>query len=274
MLSSITSKGLAELLGTFMFTLTIPLADLGVGTLAPLAIGFMLCAMCITFGYISEAHFNPAISFAAFLNGRMELSRLVLYVVAQLLGSFLASFYGSAVANIDIPVPSGDLTTLTAWQTFLCELAFSFAIVTVVLHVCYSGNRNNDLYGFAVSFVLVSAGLCMGGVVSGSFNPAVATGSQMVACLYGTCEPLLWCWIYWVGPILGAFLASVAYQVLEVDDSSPLGMCGATQYIRRPQCGLVAALTHFTLENYPHSSEMDGAHGHTVCLSATDMPRC
>lgn len=219
MFSAIVSKALAELLGTFMFTLTIPLASLGIGTLSPLAVGFMLCAMVFTFGYISEAHFNPAISFAAYMNGRMELQRFVVYVIAQLLGSFCASLYGSAVADIAVPVPSSDLTSLSTLQTFLCELIFSFALITVFVHVCYSGYRRSDFYGFAISFTFISAGLCMGGVVSGAFNPAIATGSQMVSCFNGDCEPLVWCWIYWVGPLLGAFLASVVYQLLDVKDS-------------------------------------------------------
>lgn len=220
MFSPFISKLVAELIGTFMFTLTIPLADLGVGELAPLAVGFMLCAMCFTFGYISEAHFNPAISFAAYFNGRMELVHVAAYVIAQLIGSFLASLYGTAVAKIDIPVPNGDITNLTVWQTFLCELIFSFAVITVVLHVSYSGYRGNDFYGFALSFTLVAAGLCMGGVISGSFNPAVATGSQLVACFNGNCSPLLWCWVYWVGPIAGSLLASVVYQILDVTDAT------------------------------------------------------
>lgn len=219
MFSPIVSKAIAELLGTFMFTLTIPLASLGIGTLSPLAVGFMLCAMVFTFAYISEAHFNPAISFAAYINGRMELPRFVVYIVAQLLGSFLASLYGSAVANIAVPVPSSNLTSLSTLQTFLCELAFSFVLITVFVHVCYSGHRRSDFYGFAIAFTFTSAGLCMGGVVSGAFNPAIATGSQMVSCFKGDCEPLVWCWIYWVGPLVGAFLASLVYQLLDVKDS-------------------------------------------------------
>lgn len=224
MLSPLLSKALAELLGTFMFTLTMPLASLGVGTLAPVAVAFMLCAMIFTFGYISGAHFNPAVSFGAFLNHKLTFRRFIVYIVAQLIGSFLASLYGVAVAGIDIPVPQGTLSTFATWQTFLCELAFSFGMMTVFLHLCYSaGHEQHDFYGFAVPFTLLSAGLCMGGVESSGLNPAVATGTQMVACLSGTCRPLLWCWIYWLGPILGSILASCLFRCLDVKDIDALG---------------------------------------------------
>lgn len=216
------SKALAELLGTFMLTLTIPLAEYGVGDLAPLAVGFMLCSMCFTFGYISEAHFNPVFSFAAFLNRRMAFQKLVLFMVAQLLGSFFAGLYGIALAEVDFPVPSSDLATLTGWQTLLCEIAFSFVLSTVMLHMCYSAHRHNDFYGFAVSFALISACLCMGGAASGAFNPAVTTGIQVVACFNGVCKPLFWCWIYWVGPLIGAFCATALYQALDVKESESI----------------------------------------------------
>lgn len=225
MLSPLYSKALAELLGTFMFTLTMPLASLGAGQLAPMAVAFMLCAMIFTFGYISGGHFNPAISLVAFLNRKLSFKLLVVYIISQLLGSLLASAYGVAVVGVDIPVPQGSLTsTFATWQTFLCELAFSFGMMTVMLHLCYSaGQEQHNFYGFAVSFILLSAGLCMGGVESSGLNPAVATGSQMVACFAVSCEPLLWGWIYWLGPIIGGILASLLFRCLDMKDVDAYG---------------------------------------------------
>lgn len=224
MLSPLCSKALAELIGTFMVTLTMPLASIGVGSMAPVAVGFMLGAMIFTFGYISGGHFNPAVSFVAFLNHKSSLQRFIVYVIAQLIGSILASLYGVAVVGIDIPVPQGSLSTFASWQTFLCELAFSFGMMTVVLHLCFAaGHTQHDFYGFAVPFTLLSAGLCMGGVESSGLNPAVATGSQVVACFSGTCEPLLWCWIYWVGPILGGIFATLLFRALDLKDIDALG---------------------------------------------------
>lgn len=218
MLSEFLSQLLAEFLGTFLFVLTIPLAQLGVGALAPLPVGFMLAAMCFTFGYVSGAHFNPAISFAVFLNGLMTLRRLVCYVFAQLLASFMASLYGSAIVGLSIPVPQIDPNLFHLWQGLVCEMVYTFALTSVVLHVCHSRQRTNDMYGFAVGFALTAAGFAVGGITGGAFNPAVATGTQLVACIGGNCHPLFFFWVYWIAPFGGALIASVLFQVLDTHE--------------------------------------------------------
>lgn len=218
MLSEFFSQLLAEFIGTFLFVLTIPLASLGVGSLSPLPIGFMLAAMCFTFGYISGAHFNPAISFAVFINKKMSLHRLVFYIITQLLASFCASLYGSAIVGLDIPVPETNIQLVSVWQALLCEMVYTFALASVVLHVCYSRQRSNDFYGFAIGMTLMSAAFSVGGFTGGAFNPAVATGTQLVACIGGNCKPLIFFWIYWIAPIGGAFIASIVFQLLDTHE--------------------------------------------------------
>ncbi|KAG5468027.1 hypothetical protein LSCM4_01114 [Leishmania orientalis] len=222
MLSEFLSQLVAEFVGTFLFVLTITLASVGVGTLAPIPIGFMLTAMCFTFGYISGAHFNPAISFAAFINHQMTLRRTVLYVAMQLSGSFCASLYASAIIGLSIPAPTPNSDLVNTWQALLCELVYTFALTSVVLHVCFSRQRSNDFYGFAIGMTLMAAGFSVGGFTGGAFNPAVATGTQVVLCVYKNCDPLLYSWVYWIAPIGGAFLASVIYQLLDTHEYVPV----------------------------------------------------
>lgn len=218
MLSEFLSQLLAEFIGTFLFVLTIPLASLGVGSLSPLPIGFMLAAMCFTFGYISGAHFNPAISFAVLINQKMSLRRALCYMASQLLASFCASLYGSAIVGLDIPVPETNAELINVWQGLLCEMVYTFALTSVVLHVCYSRQRSNDFYGFAIGMTLMAAAFSVGGFTGGAFNPAVATGTQIVACIGGNCRPLIFFWIYWIAPLGGAFVASIVYQILDTHD--------------------------------------------------------
>lgn len=218
MLSEFLSQLVAEFVGTFLFVLTIPLASLGVGTLAPIGIGFMLASMCFTFGYISGAHFNPAISFAVFINRKMSLRRTIFYMLAQLAGSFCASLYGSAIVGLDIPAPETNTSLINIWQALLCEMVYTFALASVVLHVCFSRQRTNDFYGFAIGMTLTSAGFAVGGFTGGAFNPAVATGMQLVACIGKNCTPLRSFWVYWLAPIGGAFIASLVYQVLDTHE--------------------------------------------------------
>src|SRR5688572_6148561 len=82
------SKYLVEFIGTFFLFLTIgccivPPGD--AGALAPLAIGSVLMVMIFAGGYISGAHYNPAVSLAVFLRGRLPLADLIPYMLAQVL---------------------------------------------------------------------------------------------------------------------------------------------------------------------------------------------
>ncbi|CAM38692.1 putative aquaporin 9 [Leishmania braziliensis MHOM/BR/75/M2904] len=222
MLSEFLSQLVAEFVGTFLFVLTIILASVGVGSLAPIPIGFMLAAMCFTFGYISGAHFNPAISFAIFINRKMTLRQTVLYVMMQLGGSFCASLYASAIIGLKIPVPVPNENLAGTWQALLCELVYTFALTSVVLHVYFSRQHSNDFYGFAIGMMLMAAGFSVGGFTGGAFNPAVATGTQLVLCLYNNCDPLFYVWVYWIAPIGGAVIASIVYQLLDAHERVPV----------------------------------------------------
>ena len=66
------NKYLTELIGTFFLVLTIGLTVLSGSSLAPLAIGSALMVMVYMGGHISGAHYNPAVSVAVLLRGKME----------------------------------------------------------------------------------------------------------------------------------------------------------------------------------------------------------
>ncbi|CAD2214814.1 aquaporin 9 [Angomonas deanei] len=218
MLSEFFSQLLAEFIGTFLFVLTIPLAPIGVGKLAPLPIGFMLCSMCFTFGYISGAHFNPAITFAALINGKFTFQRAFWYIIVQIFGAFCASLYSMTIVGVEIGVPSTDMTLGAIWQSVISELVYTFALASVVLHVCFSRQRSNDFYGFTIGLTVTCGAFAVGTVSGGAFNPALALGTQLVSCIGGDCKPLLSFWVYWIAPLLGAFIATIIYQILDTHD--------------------------------------------------------
>ena len=129
-LSLMATRLLAEAIGTFLFVLTIPLASLGVGSLAPIPIGFMLSAMTFCFAYISGAHFNPAITVSTFCIGKMHIKKVGLYIAAQCGASWLASLYAAIIVGVDMPAPQA-LDLVAVWRTVLTETVYSFAVSSV-----------------------------------------------------------------------------------------------------------------------------------------------
>jgi aquaporin Z len=91
---------LAELVGTFLF-FTIGMssvqAALVLGATAPLLVvvplgfGLGLMAAIVTFGHISGGHFNPAVSIAMAIDGRLSPMDAAGYIVSQIIGAIGAS---------------------------------------------------------------------------------------------------------------------------------------------------------------------------------------
>src|SRR5438046_7378246 len=82
---------LTEFIGTFFLVLTVGLTVVGGTPLAPLAIGASLMIMVYMGGHVSGGHYNPAVSLAVLLRGRLEASEFVAYVLSQLAGALAAS---------------------------------------------------------------------------------------------------------------------------------------------------------------------------------------
>src|SRR5574339_130706 len=93
-----TGEGqMKKLLAEFVGTLTLVLFGCGAAVLAgtgnvgqlgiAFAFGLAIVAMAYGIGPISGCHVNPAVSFGAFLAGRMGINDMVLYWVAQFLGA-------------------------------------------------------------------------------------------------------------------------------------------------------------------------------------------
>src|SRR5882762_6696312 len=104
-----------EFIGTFFLVLTIGLTVIGGTPLAPLAIGAALMIMVYMGGHISGAHYNPAVSLALTLRGRLTPAELVPYVISQLFGAVAAAWVVHALTGRTFaPEPAASASTLQA----------------------------------------------------------------------------------------------------------------------------------------------------------------
>jgi aquaporin Z len=205
-----------EFIGTFFLVFTVCAAVRGGVALAPLAIGAVLAAMVFAGGHISGGHFNPAVSLAAFVRGKLGLTDLGAYAVAQLTAAVVAALL--AAYAVPGPVAEFKLSGDHVLRAFLVELLFTFALAYVVLNVATSKDHpNNSFYGLAIGFTVLAGAVAVGGVSGGAFNPAVGLG-VLVAGLAG----LNVLWIYIVATLAGGALAGLVFRLLNPDDTEPI----------------------------------------------------
>jgi aquaporin Z len=206
-------KYLTEFIGTFFLVLTIGMTGFSGTKMAPLAIGCSLMIMVYMGGHISGAHYNPAVSLAALLAGKLPSKDFIPYLVSQIAGAFAAAYAVFLIRGKSFaPDPEKDAGILSA---LLVEVLYTFALALVVLNVATSKKTTgNSYYGLAIGFTIVVAAFAGGDVSGGAFNPAVGIGPAIFRALQsgGTLEHV---WLHVVGPFAGAALAAVVFKYQE-----------------------------------------------------------
>ena len=216
---------LAELIGTF----TLTLIGAGAGALSgaafggngvvgvALAHGVALMVIVYTWGKISGAHVNPAVTLGLVVGGRFPIGKALGYWVAQFAGAGLAGllvlvFVDHIVAD-NIGETIGVLTFVSVPKTLLIEAILTFFLVCAVYASGVAG-RNGNAAGLAIGLVL-TMDILMGGYLTGaSMNPARSFGPALAAGHLGT-----YFWIYVVGPCAGAVVAGLVYNLFFMDEA-------------------------------------------------------
>jgi aquaporin Z len=158
------------------------------------------------FGKISMAHFNPAVSVGFLITKHITKKLFVLYLIAELVGAFLASVFVSIVigneANLGANAPN---YSYPLPLIFGIEVLASAFLMTVILTVVYT----KGLKGFG--------GIAIGGIVGldilflalisgASMNPA---RSLAPALLSGVWTDL---WLYWTATFVGTSVIALIYR--------------------------------------------------------------
>ncbi|MCX6367284.1 MAG: aquaporin [Armatimonadetes bacterium] len=211
-------KFLAELVGTFGIVFA-PVALSASGKLsggdgslaaAAWASGLAVLAMIYTFGHISSAHFNPAVTLGFAVSGRFSWKQVPGYVLAQVLGATLAAgltalIFGAGAHGTHVPTPS-----VSALSCVLLEATLSFLLMLLILGVATDKRGATPVAGVAIGLCVVFLVWIGGPVTGGSMNPARSLGPALVS---GGAALSAW-WIYLLGPCLGTVLAARLYEAL------------------------------------------------------------
>lgn len=200
-------KYIAEGVGTAMLTLIACGIAVTTGNLLATAIGFgaVLMLAIILIGDVSGCHINPAVSFGLFMAGKMKVSELWKYIVAQIAGAFV----GSLLLALFVKGFDALGANTFAWENWyiaiLVEVLLTFIFVAVILKVTEKDDRNNALI-IGLTLMLVHLfGIAFTGT---SVNPARSLAPGM---LQGW-DYIQKVWVFLLAPMGGAALAGLFYK--------------------------------------------------------------
>lgn len=217
-------KYISEFIGTFSLVfcgtgaMTIDEVTNGEVTHVGIAItwGLIVMAMIYAFGETSGAHFNPAVTIAFAYAKKFAWKEVPKYIVAQILGAFLASFIllflfpdsellGSTIAKVDV------------WRAFVLELLLTFFLMVTIINVSTGSKEIGVVAGIAIGAVVLLEAMFAGPITNASMNPARSLAPNVVS---GNLEGL---WLYMIAPVLGALLAVVSCKLVKDDNCCDKG---------------------------------------------------
>ena len=229
---------LAEFIGPFALTLvgagSIMLAKTqgysngGTLVMVALAHGLAIGLMVAAAGHISGGHYNPAVTIALWLGGRIGAVKSAAYVVVQLLGAVVAALvlkhlFDNSIATLKDAIPSvnyggnpdNDGIIFGRQNALVLEAILTFFLVYVIHGVAVDGRGAGAIAPLAIGLTITMDILMAGPLTGAAMNPSRHFG---VALVDGT-----WTdgWIYWVGPIVGGMAASIVQNYIFMPRSAP-----------------------------------------------------
>ncbi|KAL2341029.1 hypothetical protein Fmac_008969 [Flemingia macrophylla] len=170
--------------------------------------GLTVMVLAYTLGHISGAHFNPAVTLAHASTKRFPLKEVPAYIVAQVLGSTLASGTLRLIFSGKNDHFVGTLPAGSDLQAFVVEFIITFYLMFVISGVATDNRAIGELAGLAVGSTVLLNVMFAGPITGASMNPARSLGPAIVHNEYKGI------WIYLVSPTLGAVAGTWAYNFI------------------------------------------------------------
>jgi MIP family channel proteins len=173
-----------------------------------LVFGLVIMAMIYATGHLSGAHLNPAVTIAFAATRHLPRSDAAAYLAGQLAGALLAA---AALAAIWPSQPAALGTTLPSvgvGSALVYEATMSAFLMFVIMAVATDTRAVGAAAAIAIGATVGLDALFGGPITGASMNPARSLGPALVS---GELDDL---WLYLVGPMGGALLGALAYQVV------------------------------------------------------------
>lgn len=203
----------AEAIATFAFCFIGAASIINNAGLVGIAIahGCMMAVLISALGHISGGHNNPAVTFGAWVGGKISGQMAGAYMASQLIGASVAGFLllqvfpESAWKPVNLGTP-GLGQGVTMGTGILVETVLTFFLVLVVYGTGIDEKGTwKTIGGFGIGLTIM-CDILMGGPLTGaSMNPARTFGPALAAGYWDNHI------VYWIGPLAGGALAGLVY---------------------------------------------------------------
>lgn len=217
-------KMAAEFIGTFTLVLfgcgAVVLAGFGIVGQEGIAwaFGLAIVAMAYAIGGVSGCHVNPAVSFGAWLAGRMPTEEMLGYWIAQCLGAIVGAgvVYLIASGSLDYTIEAGlgqngyGAGSPGGYSLLACavfEVVATFIFLVTILGVTQPG-APTQLAGLVIGLTLAAIHIVGIQVTGVSVNPARSLGPAV----WVLGDALVQLWLFIAAPMIGAGLAGWAFR--------------------------------------------------------------
>jgi MIP family channel proteins len=175
-----------------------------------LAHGLILALMVSAFMNVSGGQFNPAVTLAFLVGRRITPTVAGVHIVAQFVGAVVAAFALKMTmpSALFVAAQGGGQSIaldVTAMQAIMLEAIATFFLMAVIYGTAVADTAPK-IGGLAIGLTIAADILAIGPLTGASMNPARSFGPAIASGV------LAGQFIYWVGPILGAIVATLVWE--------------------------------------------------------------
>ncbi|CZT05826.1 related to aquaporin, Major Intrinsic Protein [Rhynchosporium agropyri] len=174
------------------------------------AFGGSLAVNVWVFFRVSGGQFNPAVTFGLCLIGAVPWQRGVLLVPAQLLGAVATSSLVSNIFPGDFKTQSNLAPGVTPNQGMVIEMMLTLLLVFTIMMLAAENHRGSFMAPLGIGIALFIGHMIGINFTGAAINPARSFGPDVVLEDFKGSH-----WIYYIGPLLGAFVAAGLYKLLK-----------------------------------------------------------
>lgn len=195
----------AEFFGALVFTIVVGISS------DPFAVGLLLSAMIYVTIHISDSHFNPAVSLAAWMLGEISLFEFAAFIIAQLTGATVAAaFVWWLSGTTFITEPAQNTHT---FEFIAIELVFTALFVMVFLAMMYAKRRRNPVFGLVIGLSFTGCYMVSQTISGTGLNPAMNTAYIFFDWM-NSGYSYYYLPIYILAPLTGAVAAAFGFKAL------------------------------------------------------------